>query len=375
MANDKNKLQAAAQKAESMTPASTDNTAQNAIPDTLAACRKWLADYTARMAAPPTDADLMAGKRTPPTSAELANVVISQPPKMLGDYLHKGDTAIVFAPSNTGKSLFCYQVAYAIAEGKEAYNGGLFANDCQPCNVLYYDCETSLYGQKKRCQGRESRRLFFDKSDKTDIQTMLLRLTVQCVNVAAGVLIIDNLTTFSKDANDKGANTLLLDYLNHLKELLKLTIIIVAHTPKSGHREEQKVTIDTIAGGHEISDTADNIIGLKPAPHYGEGCFYLKQLKSRTVVKADSVEVFRILDREGGGVAVDWIGSTDESTALQQIAEDVKAAQRKEVIEHFNSCGLSYREYYKKYTEFCQQRGCNSAMTVQRWVTAVTKKQ
>lgn len=305
------------------------------------------------------------------TSRQVAAMEITITPRLLGTYIRQGTFTTIFAPSNTGKSIFCYELAYRLAEGKSMFDGVPdFSNESgRALRVAYYDSETSRSSAKARCTRRESDNLFFFTDTKRPLEEALARACLFTVFLRADVLIIDNRTTFCSDSQDTKSNVFMNDYLNAFSMRFGITVLVVAHTPKKGNDLTQPITLETLAGGHEIGDSSGNVIALKKCAD-GSGV-YIKQLKSRDDEIIQGVHTFHIESGEGGGVNLIYDEYTTEKDCNFLNKKDIKQLKEDKIINLYlqqRKAGeiSSKKDFWNKNTEFCRENQTLTYETLKR---------
>ena len=230
-------------------------------------------------------------------------------PKMLfGEFWFEGEICILFADTNTGKSILAVQIADAISRGRAIDGLPLGTN---PQTVIYFDFELS----DKQFEARYSEKRFGSEyfSNPFQFHSNLLRaeidadadidhgfadfeaylhisLSAAIVSTGSRVLIIDNLT-YLKNETERARDALpLMKYLKRLKSRYDLSILALAHTPKRDH--SKPITRNDLQGSKMLINFCDSSFAI------GESCKdaglrYLKQIKVRNAeMRYDSENVY-----------------------------------------------------------------------------------
>jgi hypothetical protein len=241
-----------------------------------------------------------------PANAWLEDAKQCPPQRTLfGDFWQEGELSILFSDTNRGKSTLAMQIAEALARGKPV---APFESAPSVQKVLYLDFELSdrqfearystLSEDGKRGHYRFSDNLlraqtavhdevppgFKDMADFIRHSfTELLRQT------GARIIIVDNIT-FLKGANENAsAAAQLMKALKYMKEYYRLSILVLAHTPKLPFTSP--ITLNNMQGSKMLSNFADNIFAIG-ASHQAKDLRYLKHLKPRgTEIRFDTSNV------------------------------------------------------------------------------------
>ncbi|TWJ00017.1 AAA domain-containing protein [Mucilaginibacter frigoritolerans] len=215
-------------------------------------------------------------------------------PKMLFDeFWFESELCILFAENGVGKSLLAVQIANSISLGKPVPGFKLEA-ESQP--VLYFDFELT----DKQFEGRYSvnyqNHYHFNSNliraeidpDNTDYEEqgftsfedyLSHELEQDIIETGIRIIIIDNIT-YLKTETEKAKDALpLMKRLIDLKKKYKLSLLILAHTPKRDL--SQPITRNHLQGSKHLSNLTDSIFTI------GESVVdsktrYLKQIKSRS---------------------------------------------------------------------------------------------
>ena len=229
------------------------------------------------------------------------------PQMLFSEYWHEGELCILFADTNTGKSILAVQIADSISRGVPIPG---FILTAQPQPVIYYDFELFKKQFEARYSVNYAQHYTFsnnllrsevdpDKeipSSYTCKEEYLKDSIANCVmNSGARVLIIDNLT-YLRDETEKAKDALpLMKELKELKQQFGLSILALAHTPK---RDMSKpLTRNDLSGSKMLMNFCDSSFCIGESST-DKGLRYLKQIKPavprlNTTVKACSYAVLK----------------------------------------------------------------------------------
>lgn len=197
------------------------------------------------------------------------------PRDLFRGFWFEGELACLFADSNVGKSILALQIAEEISVNQTVIYFDFEMTDTQ-LRVRYTDQTDTHEFPDNLYRG------YIDPSRVTTIQNMenaLMRdIEASALQLNAKVIIIDNMTYMCID-NEKGdsASSLMIK-LKNIKELYKLSILVIAHTPK--RNEKEPIEPRHLAGSKRLYNLFDSVFALgksRQDPSYR----YLKLLKTR----------------------------------------------------------------------------------------------
>lgn len=302
-------------------------------------------------------------------------------PKMLfSEFWYEGETCILFADTNTGKSILAVQIGDSISRG-ECISGFELETDAQP--VLYFDFELSdkqfeiRYAvENKESHNHKDHYIWHDNflrveinpdadlPDKITFEDYLNQsLEKTIVKTGAKILIIDNLT-YLKNETEKAKDALpLMKHLKWLKDRYNLSILALAHTPK---RDLSKpITRNDLSGSKMLMNFCDSSFAIGESQS-DKSMRYLKQIKVRNIAfvyDTDNVVVCQI-NKPDNFLQFELLDYGEERLHLKQMT-DQEHEDRDELILDLHDQGMSYREIAK-------QVNCNH-MKVARIVKAKKK--
>ncbi|NVN96885.1 AAA family ATPase [Candidatus Nomurabacteria bacterium] len=211
-------------------------------------------------------------------------------PKMLfSEFWFEGELCILFADTNTGKSILAVQIANSISTGRSIPG---FRLECEKQNVLYCDFELSDKQFENRYSNEFSNHYHFNDNFyrieiNPDAETSLdqsfeeylnqsLELVLQ--STQAKILIIDNITYLTRETEKAKDALPLMKKLKALKAKYNLSILALAHTPK---RDLSKpITRNDLQGSKMLINFCDAAFSIGES-FKDKYLRYLKQIKAR----------------------------------------------------------------------------------------------
>lgn len=253
---------------------------------------------------------------------------------LFSEFWHDEALCILFADTNSGKSILAVQIANSISNG-EAIRG--FKLEAKKQVVMYFDFEMSDKQFEKRYSINYANHYIFDNNflrieinpdctDFNDFEKALFEaIENNIVLYDAKILIIDNLTYLKTQATETAKEALpLMKRLKELKIKHNLSILALAHTPK--RNLIYPITKNDLAGSKHLSNFADSIFAI------GESCKdkslrYLKQLKARaTEVVYDSENIIVTeISQPYNFLAFEFLDFSNEREHLKQPTENEQA--------------------------------------------------
>jgi len=278
--------------------------------------------------------------------------------KMLfGELWHQGELCMLFADTNIGKSVLAVQIGESIARGQSI---APFICQAPPARVLYIDFELSQaqFGLRYSQGGRDH--LFSDNFfraqynfipdpppnvDENDLLIAAIEYKVQLAK--ATVLIIDNITCLRGGTENSVVALSLMKSLKALKTDHKLSILVLAHTPKR-RNPTQPISADDLHGSKLLINFADSAFAIGKSTAETD-LSYLKQIKQRNTRQRyghDNVCLCRI-QKPGAFLYFKFEGySTERHHVLTQTAVGRRELTSK--ITDLTAAGLSQRDISKQ---------------------------
>jgi replicative DNA helicase len=234
---------------------------------------------------------------------------------MMGDLVKQHDVAIFFSGPANGKSVFMVQAADAIAKGQPLLSGHL-RNECGEQKVLYFDLELGESDFKSRYLDGAGNEFAFSENfvrigKDEDSHTSFADFAKNAKYLISrniekhkpNVVVIDNITALSNGATaDYVVASEIMDTLISLKHKYKLTVIVLAHTPKR-YNTTTPLSINDLAGSAMLGNYADSINAIG-ASKMGDKVKYIKQIKVRSGIKRyDDENVLQVsIEKEGANL-------------------------------------------------------------------------
>lgn len=264
-------------------------------------------------------------------------------PKMLfSEFWFEGEISILFADTNTGKSILAVQIGDSISNGHFVLGFKLEAEG-QP--VLYCDFELS----DKQFENRYSLNFehhyrFNDWFTRAEInpdadipknliyeEHLIKSLEEAIVESKAKIIIIDNLT-YLKNETEKAKNASpLMKELKSLKKKYDLSILVLAHTPK---RDLSKpITKNDLAGSKMLINFCDSAFTIGESQQ-DKSLRYLKQIKSRNteiIYDAENVVICQI-QKDDNFLEFKFLEYGSEKEHLKEFTEKDKEDRISEAI-------------------------------------------
>jgi RecA-family ATPase len=258
--------------------------------------------------------------------------------KLLGNIWCKEEIHILFGDNGTGKSVWATQIADALSRGQNAMPH--LMNEAGPQNVLFYDFELSdrqFFNRYTDNDGNEysfSNNLTIDNIDfnelaqtgkKIKIDKLIIDKIVHDIKILKpDVLIVDNITFLKTEANqDANVALELIKSLISIKREFKISIMILAHTPKV--KPGMIITNNDLAGSKHISNLVDSISAIgQSALERTEK--YIKSIKCRsTEMEFDAKNVIVAkLEKQNSFLKFNY---QDQGNEFDLISDPQKVAQ------------------------------------------------
>lgn len=227
------------------------------------------------------------------------------PKKLFDGFWFENEICILFADTNTGKSILAVQIGDSISSGIPIQG---FSMDAAQQEILYVDFElsdkqfqiryTNSHGEVYQFSNMFLRAEVNSDSELQEgmsfEQRVILSLEETLNKGSCKILIIDNITYLRED-NEKGRDALsMMKELKTLKKKYDLSILCLAHVPK---RDNSKpLNRNDLAGSKMLINFCDSAFAIGESST-DSSIRYLKQIKSRNDTlkyDAENVVVFQI---------------------------------------------------------------------------------
>lgn len=190
----------------------------------------------------------------------------------------------LFADSGIGKSILATQIAYEIAKGESECT----EVEVSPQKVLYFDFELSDRQLARRYKNADFPKSLIRCTISEEVDSEDFNMNVidgikdKLIDTGAKVMILDNLSYLSTQTAEAEFAGAIMDGLTRLKRELKISIMVIAHTPKI--EEWKPLSKTNMAGSKILSNFADGVFAIGRTRVGGR---YLKLLKTRMVSEPD----------------------------------------------------------------------------------------
>ena len=267
------------------------------------------------------------------------------PARMLfGSFWFEHELCIMFADTNLGKSILAVQIGnnLTVCNTVEPF----YNTSGEPLPVLYVDFELSAKQFESRYHHQQwGSHLFSDifyraefnpEADDPVMYASYEKYVEESVSRAiqqtkARVLIIDNITYMRRGTEKASEAQPLMKMLKALKIKYKLSVLVLAHTPKRDNRKP--LTANDLQGSKMLINFADSAFAIGQS-HQDPSLRYLKQIKQRNqqvqygednVVLIRAEHDYTFLEYKFAGYAAEYEHlhhqSTNRQADIQQIRQ------------------------------------------------------
>lgn len=280
------------------------------------------------------------------------------PRMLLGDLWMEGELCVLFADTNLGKSILAVQIGNNLAQG--VCTGDLNNQLPPQTHVLYVDFEMGSKQFESRYYhprwgsypfGKTFYRAEFNPAANNpalydDYDTYLENALESAITQSkARVLIIDNLTYMATGTERAREALPLMKKLKAIKTRHKLSMLVLAHTPK---RDAAKaITVNDLQGSKMIINFCDSAFAIGKS-YTRAGALYLKQIKQRSTTArygADNVCLCQIT-RDLNDLHFTFTGHAHERNHLQR-PDAQNRDHLKQQARELRSQGHSFRHISK----------------------------
>jgi archaellum biogenesis ATPase FlaH len=297
------------------------------------------------------------------TGTQWLDDALERPPSrmLFGEFWHEGELCILFADTNTGKSILGVQICQSIASGEAI---GDFRLETGPQKVVYFDFELSerqfLTRYALTDDGKFHDRFAFHKNlERVEIdpqgvipegipfeEFLYLRFQQEVMESGAKVIVVDNIT-FLRAETERAKDALpLMKQMKRLKEACGLAILVMAHTPKRSL--SKPLDRNDLQGSKMIINFCDSAFAIGESSQ-GLTTRYLKQIKERNTVKVfheNNVPVAEIV-KPDNFLRFEFKGFERERDHLRQLETDESQGELFDQAKELRSQGKSYPEIGK----------------------------
>ena len=260
-------------------------------------------------------------------------------------FFYEGECCILFADTNSGKSILSVQIADEIS--RKGYK------------VLYLDFEMSLRQFSSRCRDENGQVYKFHDNfmrgsinpnalcvdDNNNYENLLISTIENRILIFnPQVVIIDNLTYLCMQSESGSEAGALMRRLIDIKNRNDISMLVVSHTPKRNLCEP--ITENSLAGSKRIANFADSMFAIGKSA-MDDNMRYIKQIKSRSgeIVHGASNVQACCIDREDGLLRFIHLGESAENEHLKK--RGGTHSRKNDIIQLLQE-GKSVREICKK---------------------------
>ncbi len=281
-----------------------------------------------------------------------------KPGMLFGEFWYQNELCILFADTNVGKSLLAVQIANSITRRSPIRP---FALGTPRSKVLYIDFELNTAQFCARYSDEKYSYSFTDLFMRADFDPGFempdyctsyddfiiagIEYKIQLTNPS--VLIIDNITCLRGGTENSTIALALMKRLKALKDEYKLSILVLAHTPKR-RNPYRPLLAEDLQGSKLIINFADSAFAIGRST-IEKGLLYLKQIKQRSSAQLygeHNVCLCRIY-RRSGFLRFRFLGHGDEKEHLQTTALSKRQMLPTKVVR-LREAGFTQRQIKKR---------------------------
>ena len=275
---------------------------------------------------------------------------------LFGPFWYEGEIGFLFSDTGAGKTTLAVQIAQSIASGTHIDNQILMT--AKPQKVLFCDFELSEKQFELRFKNKKTGEKFIPSNNiirvqldytnydiKTNMQEAVFS-TMKEYLTQTGIktVIIDNIS-YIQEVSDFNQALKFMQKLKILKQDLKLSILVLAHTPKRNLTDP--MTENTMGGSKMLMNFADILFAIGKST-ISDRVRYLKQVKVRMDAMeygADNVFNCEIVQRNGF-LKFEFNGNNAEFIHLKR---NVEKEERDEKIIEKLKLGKTQKEIAKEH--------------------------
>ncbi len=259
---------------------------------------------------------------------------------------HEGELCILFADTNTGKSILAVLIADMISRGQSK---GIFKVEALPQIVLYLDFELSdKQFEKRYSENYQNHYPFHNNLYRVEINPdyggtnnfeneLEQAIERKIISTGAKVLIVDNITFLKTQSTDTAKEALpLMNMLINLKKKYGVSILALAHTPKRDHYKP--LSVNDLAGSKHLANFADSIFAIGQS-NKDNSLRYIKQIKARATEKiydGDYVIVCKV-EKNINFLTFEYVACEYEQEHLKQFTEKERGELDKQILELYEA--------------------------------------
>lgn len=265
----------------------------------------------------------------------------SEPPiPYLWSGIKIGSFGFIFGPSKSGKTTFCENLALSIATGQNSFFNKPLTEGSK--KVLFVSMEEYWQPRTER-NAKQLQELqcalnnkfhtvdeHFPRLINSKDDWILLREHI--VESGAQVVFIDSLSRmYSGSIEDSNLAKELLLKLRELTNDLKITLVVIHHTPK---QIGKPLSIDSLAGSRVLAQEADFMIGISKTP---DGNRYMKEVAFRYAQENDETVTTFLINSNGWLIPAMEVSESSLLKVSDGRADDSNAESLLEEIEELTN--------------------------------------
>ena len=182
---------------------------------------------------------------------------------------------------------------------------------------------------------------FPDRLTVVDNLLFIDAIELEVIKSGAKVLIIDNMSAISQDNEKSGNAAKLMNKVKDLQRRNKLTVLLMAHTPKIVQGEA--IIANNLAGSSNLYNLADSVMAVNMTT-MADDIRYIKQLKSRyneIQYHKDNVVAIKFSTRPDGLKGFEFLNYETEDELIKPVDKSTKADEDREIINLINHFGFT----------------------------------
>lgn len=252
---------------------------------------------------------------------------------------HEEEVCCLFADSNLGKSIYAVQIASEIARTQRVMYFDFELSDKQ-FQLRYTDEYGTLHNFPDNFLRSEIDPDLLGEGDFED--EVINEIEAASIEYDCKVLIVDNITYLNTVTEKADAASRLMYRLMQLKKKHRLSMLILAHTPK--RPLTSPITQNDLAGSKRLFNFFDSVFSMGRSAK-DENLRYIKQIKVRAGAfeyGAENIIVSEIV-KDGAWLHFRTIGyATEKEHLREQTEKDISAFDER--VKQMRSDGKSIRE-------------------------------
>ena len=212
--------------------------------------------------------------------------------RIIGNLVKENEVVFLFGDEGTGKSVLAFQMGDAASQGSclfKDYSDPDLLNECEPLKTILVDFELEADELFERYSHERNMHRFnehflraFINPDFLDLdcadEVLIDEIQLIIEMHRPKFLIVDNVTYITSESQDPKIATRFMKRLLALQRIYRLTILVIAHTPK----RDMSLPIESrhLAGAKNLSNFAKSIVAVSGSKQDADKR-YIKHIKCR----------------------------------------------------------------------------------------------